>query len=162
MAKYAPITRSNPATKNGDSKAAAASTLSDRHLQSSETVDDPALIHSPFVLMEELLEKLKVVNYDVNFCRALKYKPISRFGSWCYLKQAKEPCFTHNYFLYGRDHRCTLSVCDYCSFCVFSEYEDLLCAYADVQFIIIKPHHSTTYVDVAYCYRPSSVVCLSQ
>jgi len=81
MAKYAPITRSNPATKNGDSKAAAGSTLSDRHLQSSETVDDPALIHKPFVLMEELLEKLKVVNYDVNFCRALKYKPISRFGS---------------------------------------------------------------------------------
>jgi len=21
------------------------------------------------------------------------------------------------------------------------------------------PHHSTTYVDAAYCYRPSSVVC---
>ena len=27
--------------------------------------------------------------------------------------------------------------------------------------IIIRPHCSTTYVDVAYCYRPSSVVCLS-
>ena len=26
--------------------------------------------------------------------------------------------------------------------------------------IIIKPHHSTTYVDAAYCYLPSSVVCL--
>jgi len=26
---------------------------------------------------------------------------------------------------------------------------------------IIRPHHSTTYVDAAYCYRPSSVVCLS-
>jgi len=27
-----------------------------------------------------------------------------------------------------------------------------------------RPHHSTTYVDAAYCYRPSSVlwsVCLS-
>jgi len=26
---------------------------------------------------------------------------------------------------------------------------------------IIRPHHSTTYLDAAYCYRPSSVVCLS-
>jgi len=24
---------------------------------------------------------------------------------------------------------------------------------------IIRPHHRTTYVDAAYCYRPSSVVC---
>ena len=27
--------------------------------------------------------------------------------------------------------------------------------------IIIKPHRSTTYVDVAYCYRPCSVICRS-
>jgi len=26
---------------------------------------------------------------------------------------------------------------------------------------IIRPHPSTTYLDAAYCYRPSSVVCLS-
>jgi len=26
---------------------------------------------------------------------------------------------------------------------------------------IIRLHHSTTYIDMAYCYRPSSVVCLS-
>ena len=26
---------------------------------------------------------------------------------------------------------------------------------------VVRPHHSTTYVDVAYCYRPSSVVCRS-
>jgi len=25
----------------------------------------------------------------------------------------------------------------------------------------MRPHRSTTYVDAAYCYRPSSVVCLS-
>jgi len=25
---------------------------------------------------------------------------------------------------------------------------------------IIRPHHSTTYVDAVYCYRPSSMVCL--
>jgi len=28
-------------------------------------------------------------------------------------------------------------------------------------FFIIRPHHSTTYVDVAYRYQPSSVICLS-
>jgi len=27
--------------------------------------------------------------------------------------------------------------------------------------IIIRPHRTTTHVGVAYCYRPSSVVCLS-
>ena len=26
-------------------------------------------------------------------------------------------------------------------------------------FVIIRPHCSTTYVDAAYCYRPSSMVC---
>jgi len=26
---------------------------------------------------------------------------------------------------------------------------------------VIRPHHSTTYVDAAYCYWPSSVVCWS-
>jgi len=27
--------------------------------------------------------------------------------------------------------------------------------------VVIRLHRSTTYVDTAYCYRPSSVVCLS-
>jgi len=30
-----------------------------------------------------------------------------------------------------------------------------------VCFTIIRPHRSTMYVDAAYCYRPSSVVCRS-
>jgi len=80
MSKYAPTTKSNSTAENSDSKAAAESLLSDRHLQSSETIDNPAMIHKPFVLMEELLEKLKLVNYDIDFCRALHYRPISRFG----------------------------------------------------------------------------------
>lgn len=77
MTKYPKV---NPPGENIDSKALAESMLSDRHLQSSETLDNPALICKQFVLMEELLEKLKLVNYDVYFCRALRYKPISRFG----------------------------------------------------------------------------------
>jgi len=31
-----------------------------------------------------------------------------------------------------------------------------------VTFCIFRPHHSTMYVDAAYCYRWSSIVCLSQ
>jgi len=27
--------------------------------------------------------------------------------------------------------------------------------------LVFRPHRSTTYVDAVYCYRPSSVVCLS-
>ena len=27
--------------------------------------------------------------------------------------------------------------------------------------IIIRPHRSTTYIEAAYCYRPSSMVCQS-
>jgi len=26
---------------------------------------------------------------------------------------------------------------------------------------VIRPHRSTTYIDVAWCYRPSSMVCQS-
>ena len=33
--------------------------------------------------------------------------------------------------------------------------------YTNVHFIMIRPHRSITYVDAAYCYRQSSVVCLS-
>jgi len=32
---------------------------------------------------------------------------------------------------------------------------------SDIIIIIIKPHHSTTYVDAADCYKLSSMVCLS-
>ena len=77
-------TKSKQTKENDDSKASTGVTPSDRHLQSSET-DNPALIHRPFVLMEELLEKLKLVNYDVDFCRAFHCKPISRCSSYCFL-----------------------------------------------------------------------------
>jgi len=71
-------TKSKPTTESDDSKAA---TTSDRHHHSSDAADSPAVIHRPFVLMEELLEKLKLVDYDVDFCHALHFKPISRYFS---------------------------------------------------------------------------------
>jgi len=70
------VVKNKPTAESDESKA-----VTDRRLL-SETgvvhVDNPALIHRPFILMEELLEKLKLVKYDVNFCHALRYKPISR------------------------------------------------------------------------------------
>jgi len=30
-----------------------------------------------------------------------------------------------------------------------------------VCYVIIRPHRSTMYMDAAYCYRPSSMVCRS-
>jgi len=71
-------TKSKPTTENDDSKTATGVASGDRHHHSSDTVDNPALIHQPFVSMEELLEKLKLVNYDVDFCHAFHFKPISR------------------------------------------------------------------------------------
>ena len=35
----------------------------------------------------------------------------------------------------------------------------LLAAEVQLLFVIIRPHGNTTYVDAAYCYRPSSVFC---
>lgn len=70
-----------------DLKATTGVMSSDRR-HSSETgdihLDNRALIHRPFILMEELLEKLKLVKYDADFCHAFRYRPISR----CYLSYA--------------------------------------------------------------------------
>lgn len=41
--------------------------------------DNPNVAYRPFVIMEELLEKLKLINYDIGFCRDKHYKPISRY-----------------------------------------------------------------------------------
>jgi len=37
----------------------------------------------------------------------------------------------------------------------------LLIVIVTVHRLLFMPHRSTTYVDAAYCYRPSSVVCRS-
>jgi len=43
---------------------------------------------------------------------------------------------------------------------VYTLCEYTHCATKNV-YLFIRPHHSTTYVDAAYCYRPSSMVCRS-
>ena len=40
--------------------------------------NDRSDAYRPFVIMEELLEKLKLVNYENGFCTERYYKPVSR------------------------------------------------------------------------------------
>jgi len=37
-----------------------------------------ATMYQPFLIMEELLDKLKLLHYDDGFCRQLGFKPFSR------------------------------------------------------------------------------------
>lgn len=45
-----------------------------------EDVEDggPGLVYMPFVIMEDLLDKLRLLDYEQNFCRERNLKPISR------------------------------------------------------------------------------------
>lgn len=38
----------------------------------------PGLVYQPFVTMEELTDKLRLLDYDRNFIRKMNVKPISR------------------------------------------------------------------------------------
>lgn len=51
----------------------------DPHSFADKTAGEgPGQLYHPFVLMEELVEKLKLLKYDIHFCRELHQKPISR------------------------------------------------------------------------------------
>ena len=39
----------------------------------------PGLLHHQFVVMEELVEKLKFLNYEFEYCRKLNRSPINRY-----------------------------------------------------------------------------------
>ena len=39
----------------------------------------PGMLYQPFVIMEELLDKLKLLHYEDGYCRQLGMKPFSRF-----------------------------------------------------------------------------------
>ena len=45
-----------------------------------EDVEDggPGLVYMPFVIMEDLLDKLRLLDYEQEFCRERNMKPISR------------------------------------------------------------------------------------
>lgn len=44
-----------------------------------ELSDNPLLAHLVFVKMEDVMDKLKLLNYEQGFCKKLKFKPFSRY-----------------------------------------------------------------------------------
>ena len=53
--------------------------MSEEEDKNNEVFDEgPGSAYRPFLVMEELLEKLKLLNYDEEYCRQLSQKPISR------------------------------------------------------------------------------------
>ena len=40
----------------------------------------PGLVYMPFVVMEELLDKLRLLDYEKDFVRKLNLKPINRYS----------------------------------------------------------------------------------
>ena len=43
-----------------------------------EASGGPGAVYQPFVIMEELLDKLKLLHYEETFCKQLGFKPFSR------------------------------------------------------------------------------------
>lgn len=39
---------------------------------------DPSLAYQPFMAMDDLMDKFKVLNYDDEFIKGLKMRPLSR------------------------------------------------------------------------------------
>jgi len=46
--------------------------------EGGEATGGAGTAYQPFVIMEELLDKLKLLHYDDSFCRQLGLKPFSR------------------------------------------------------------------------------------
>lgn len=46
-----------------------------------ELSDNPLLAHLVFVRMEDLADRLKLLNYETRFCKQHKFKPFSRQGT---------------------------------------------------------------------------------
>lgn len=48
--------------------------------RTGELSENPLLAHLIFVKMEDIMDKLKLLRYETNFCRKLKFKPFSRYS----------------------------------------------------------------------------------
>ena len=54
--------------------------MAEERKRSEETEDaGPGLAFLPFIIMEELLEKLKLLKYEKNFMMDMNMKPLSRY-----------------------------------------------------------------------------------
>ena len=45
----------------------------------TELTSNPQLAHLVFIKMEDLMDGLKLLNYEAKFCRQFKFKPFSRY-----------------------------------------------------------------------------------
>ena len=45
----------------------------------TELTSNPQLVHLVFIKMEDLMDGLKLLNYETKFCRQFKFKPFSRY-----------------------------------------------------------------------------------
>lgn len=44
----------------------------------AEDPTDPVQIYQPFIMMEDLMDKLKVLNHEEEFIKALKMRPMNK------------------------------------------------------------------------------------
>ena len=51
--------------------------------RTGELSENPLLTHLIFVKMEDIMDKLKLLNYEAGFCKKLKFKPFSRYRPSC-------------------------------------------------------------------------------
>lgn len=50
--------------------------------RAGELSENPLLAHLVFVKMEEIMDKLKLLDYETGFCKKLKFKPFPRQAKW--------------------------------------------------------------------------------
>ena len=64
--------------------------------------DNPLLAHLIIVKMEEIMDKLKLLDYETGFCKKLKFKPFPRQVSMLYTSQILDSaiyiCIYRHYF----------------------------------------------------------------
>ena len=53
--------------------------MADDKREEGAVAGGPGDAYQPFVIMEELLDKLKLLRYEESFCRQLGFKPFSRY-----------------------------------------------------------------------------------
>lgn len=41
--------------------------------------ENPLLAHLVFVKMEDIMDKLKLLHYEADFCKKLRFKPFARY-----------------------------------------------------------------------------------
>lgn len=56
--------------------------------ESEELDGGPGLAYMPFVVMDDLLDKLKLLNYDKEFLQENRMKPVNRYAKQVFLKDS--------------------------------------------------------------------------